>query len=95
MKILNLPNYNTEDDIFVYVEPDVEVTETQDVVYEWVSKNKKYAPYWSNNWRRNHGYPAQRNRKKNFKFYVKPQLMSVEDTLKMREATAFFKDAFE
>ncbi len=36
-------------DLFISIEPNIEATDTQDVVYEDVSRNYKYAKYWSNN----------------------------------------------
>lgn len=89
-------NYNpNKNSIFVYVSPDVQETETQDVLYEMVNKNPKYACYWSNNWRKNHGFPLKRKvvNEKHI-CYVKPHLASEEDTIQLRKAQQEIKELF-
>lgn len=71
-------------DLFIYVEPDIESTKTQDVVYEDVSRNYKYAKYWSNNWRKVHGLPLRRKENNKLHIYLKPYLLSVEETNSIR-----------
>jgi hypothetical protein len=76
-------NYNpNKDSLCVYVEPDVQETEKQRVLYEVVSRNSKYACYWSNNWRKTHGIPLKRKavNEKGI-LYVRPHLVSKKDTI--------------
>ena len=76
-------NYNpNKDSLCVYVEPDVQETEKQRVLYEVVSRNSKYACYWSNNWRKVHGLPLKRKavNEKGI-LYVRPHLVSKKDTI--------------
>lgn len=76
-------NYNpNKSSIIVYVEPDVQETDTQRVLYGVVSRNPKYACYWSNNWRKNHGLPLKRKavNEKGI-LYVRPHLVSKKDTI--------------
>ena len=80
---IKLVNYNpNKSSIIVYVEPDVQETDTQRVLYEVVSRNSKYACYWSNNWRKTHGIPLKR-KSVNEKgiLYVRPHLVSKKDTI--------------
>lgn len=71
-------------DLFIYVEPDITSTDTQDVVYEDVSRNYKYAKFWSNNWRKTHGLPLRRKENNKLHIYLKPRLLSVEETKSLR-----------
>lgn len=89
-------NYNPDKNSpFVYVSPDVQKTETQDVRYTVVSRNPKYACYWSNNWRKTHGIPLKR-KSVNEKgiLYVRPHLVSKEDTIQLRKAQQALKEFF-
>ena len=89
-------NYNpNKDSIFVYVEPDVQETKTQDVLYEMVNKKQKYDCYWSNNWRKVHGLPLKRKAvNEKHICYVKPHLASEEDTIQLRKAQQEIKELF-
>lgn len=88
MKQLKLKNFNPdkEDSLFFYVEPEPVVEEGESVAYAWVSKNPSYAKYWSNNWRKNHGYPLRRGGVNRLTVYVKPVVVSKEATKRI-EAT--------
>lgn len=89
MKRFQPANYNEDkDSLFVYVAPKPQETEDQMVLYTSVNTNYKYAQYWSNNWRKAHGYPLLRKGAKRFGFYVKPELQSVESTKTIRSAVA-------
>ena len=89
MKRFQPANYNEDkDSLFVYVAPKPQETEDQMVLYTSVNTNYKYAQYWSNNWRKGHGYPLLRKGAKRFGFYVKPELQSVESTKTIRSAVA-------
>lgn len=87
MKRFQPVNYNEDkDSLFVYVAPKPKETEDQMVLYTSVNTNYKYAQYWSNNWRKAHGYHLLRKSAKPFAFYVKPELQSVETTKSVRSA---------
>lgn len=89
MKRFQPVNYNEDkDSLFVYVAPKPQETEDQMVLYTSVNNNYKYACFWSNNWRKVHGYPLLRKSDKRFGFYVKPELQSVERTKNIRSAVA-------
>lgn len=89
MKRFQPTNYNEDkDSIFVYVAPKPKETEDQMVLYTSVNTDYKYAHYWSNNWRKSHGYPLLRKKTKKLAFYVKPELQSVESTKNIRSAVA-------
>lgn len=89
MKLFKPTNYNEDkDSLFVYVAPKPQETEDQMVLYTSVNTNYKYAQYWSNNWRKAHGYPLLRKKAKKLAFYVKPKLQSVESTKNIRSAVA-------
>ena len=89
MKLFRPTNYNEDkDSLFVYVAPKPKETEDQMVLYTPVNNDYKYACFWSNNWRKAHGYPLLRKNAKRFGFYVKPELQSVESTKNIRSAVA-------
>lgn len=89
MKRFQPVNYNEDkDSLFVYVAPKPQETEDQMVLYTSVNNNYKYACFWSNNWRKVHGYPLLRKSAKRFGFYVKPEPQSVERTKNIRSAVA-------
>ena len=89
MKRFQPVNYNEDkDSFFVYVAPKPQETEDQMVLYTSVNNNYKYAQYWSNNWRKIHGYPLLHKKTKKLAFYVKPELQSVESTKNIRSAVA-------
>lgn len=89
MKLFRPTNYNEDkDSLFVYVAPKPQETEDQMVLYTSVNTDYQYAHYWSNNWRKSHGYPLLRKKTKKFAFYVKPELQSVESTKNIRSAVA-------
>lgn len=89
MKRFQPTNYNEDkDSLFVYVASKPKETEDQMVLYTSVNTDYKYAHYWSNNWRKSHGYPLLRKKTKKLAFYVKPELQSVESTKNIRSAVA-------
>ena len=89
MKLFRPTNYNEDkDSLFVYVAPKPKETEDQMVLYTSVNNDYKYACFWSNNWRKVHGYPLLRKSAKRFGFYVKPELQSVESTKTIRFVVA-------
>ena len=96
MKRFQPVNYNEDkDSFFVYVEPEPQETEDQMVLYTSVNTNYKYAQYWSNNWRKSHGYPLLRKQAKKLAFYVKPELQTVERTKRLRSAKAEVDEILE
>lgn len=96
MKRFQPVNYNEDkDSFFVYVAPKPQETEDQMVLYTSVNTNYKYAQYWSNNWRKAHGYPLLRKQAKKFAFYVRPELQSVELTKRLRSAKAEVDEILE
>lgn len=48
-------------------------------IYQGVSGNPKYAKYWSNNWRKNHGLPLRRKPLTGPKLYVKAVPISQDE----------------
>ena len=68
-KIYHPINHNKKDSVIVYVEP---IPETDNILYQYVGTDSAYAAYWSNNWRKTHGYPLKRKRLNQFQIYVKP-----------------------
>jgi hypothetical protein len=96
MKLFRSTNYNEDkDSLFVYVEPKPQETEDQMVLYTSVNTDYKYACFWSNNWRKSHGYPLLRKKAKKLVFYVKPELQSVELTKRIRSANAEVDEILE
>ena len=96
MKLFRPTNYNEDkDSIFVHVAPKPEETEDQMILYTSVNRDYKYAHYWSNNWRKAHGYPLLRKQAKKFAFYVRPELQSVERTKRLRSAKAEVDEILE
>lgn len=96
MKAYKPKNYNpNKKSVFVYVSPDIKSTETQDVAYTLVNRNPKYACYWSNNWRKAHGYPLKRKgvNEKHIS-YVLPHLISEKDTIHLRKMQEEVKKLF-
>lgn len=91
-KIYRPRNYNPDtSDIFVYVEPVVTSTDEQDHGYEVVSTNHAYANYWSNNWRKTHGYPLKRKSLNKYKIYLKPILFTKSETTTLRDLNEHLK----
>lgn len=85
MKQFKPINYNTDkNSFFVYVEPKPLETEQQDITYEWITNDYRYAQYWSNNWRKTHGYPLKRKRDK-LVVYLKPKLLTEQETTELRD----------
>lgn len=75
-KIFKLINYDPNPcDFIVYVEPEPEKTKDQIFLYVYSNQDYKYAHYWSNNWRKTHGYPLKR-KQVNPKpvLYLKPEI---------------------
>lgn len=96
MKLYKPTNYNPDKtSIFIYVEPALQETETQDVTYELVWRDPKYANYWSNNWRKTHGYPLKRKQcNPKLVICVRPHLESEETTKELRETHTRIKEIF-
>ena len=75
-KIFKPINYDPNPcDFIVYVEPEPEKTKDQIFLYVYSKQDYKYAHYWSNNWRKTHGYPLKR-KQVNPKpvLYLKPEI---------------------
>lgn len=75
-KIFKPINYDPNPcDFIVYVEPEPEKTKDQIFLYVYSNQDYKYAHYWSNNWRKTHGYPLKR-KQVNPKpvLYLKPEI---------------------
>ena len=49
------------------------------LIYEGVSRDHKYAKYWSNNWRKAHGLPLRRKPLTGVKLYLKAVPISQEE----------------
>lgn len=95
-KIHRPRNYNPDtSDIFVYVEPVVTSTDEQDHGYEVVSTNHAYANYWSNNWRKTHGYPLKRKSLNKHQIYLKPILFTKSETKTLRDLNEHLKRTFQ
>ena len=76
MRIYKPTNYDSEPcDFIIHVEPKPEITKGQIVLYAMYHRDYKYANYWSNNWRKTHGYPLKR-KQVNIKpvLYLKPTI---------------------
>ena len=96
MKYFKPTNYNEDKESpFVYVAPAPKETKDQIVTYTYVNSNYKYAQYWSNTWRKVHGYPLLRKSAKPLAFYVKPELQSVERTKEIMSAVAEIEEYLE
>ena len=60
MRIFRPINYDPNVcDYIIQVEPKPETTKNQKLMYVWCNTDYKYAHYWSNNWRKIHGYPLK------------------------------------
>ena len=75
-KIYRPINYDPNPcEFMVYVEPEPEITDKQNLMYVYCNTNYKYAHYWSNNWRKTHGYPLKRKQlNKKPVIYLKPEI---------------------
>lgn len=76
MRIFRPTNYDPNVcDYIIQVEPEPKTKENQKLMYIWCNNDYKYAHYWSNNWRKIHGYPLKR-KKVNPKpvIYLKPEI---------------------
>lgn len=86
MRYFKPTNYDENPcEFMVYVEPKPKETESQDLIFESVGRDYKYAHYWSNNWRKVHGYPLIRKKERRCILYLKPVLMSEERTAEVRK----------
>ena len=86
MRYFKPTNYDENPcNFIVYVEPKPQETESQDLSFESVRHDYKYAQYWSNNWRKIHGYPLIRKQERRGILYLKPVLMSEEKTTEVRK----------
>lgn len=86
MRYFKPTNYDENPcDFMVYVEPKPQVTESQDLIFESVSHDYRYAHCWSNNWRKVHGFPLIRKQERRGVLYLKPVLMSEERTAEVRK----------
>ena len=75
-KIFKPTNYDPNPcDFMVYVKPEPEATDKHNLMYVFCNTNYKYAHYWSNNWRKTHGYPLKRKQvNKKDVIYLKPEI---------------------
>lgn len=74
-------------------------TKGQDVVHVLVTEThpeyNAYKRYWSNNWRKIHGYPLRRDILNSKPRLIKPVLLTVEETKRLREQEAKFQTLIE
>ena len=74
-------------------------TKDQDVVHVLVTEThpeyNAYKRYWSNNWRKIHGYPLRRDILNSKPRLIKPVLLTVEETKRLREQEAKFQTLIE
>lgn len=81
-----------EDHVLCQVSDQPRATDHQDVVHVLMTTThpeyNAYKKYWSNNWRKVHGYPLRRNTLNTKPRLVKPVLLTVEETKRLREQEA-------
>lgn len=86
MRYFKPKNYDENPcEFMVYVEPKPQKTENRELIFESVRHDYKYAQYWSNNWRKVHGYPLIRKQERRGVLYLKPVLISEERTTEVRK----------
>ena len=88
-----------EDHILCQVSDQPRATKDQDVVHVLMTTThpeyNAYKRYWSNNWRKIHGYPLHRGNPNSKPRLIKPVLLTVEETKRLREQEARFQALIE
>lgn len=88
-----------EDHVLCQVSDQPRATEEQDIVHVLMTEThpeyNAYKRYWSNNWRKIHGYPLRRGALNTKLRLVKPVLLTVEETKRLREQEAKFQALIE
>lgn len=81
-----LPTYSEADDYLQVIWPAPDHDDLRDIVYELInSDHPLYHRYTSNNWRKTHNLPLRRGALNRKQLYLLPRLLTVEETLDMRE----------
>ena len=81
-----LPTYSEADDYLQVIGPEPDHDDSRDLVYELISiEHPLYHRYTSNNWRKTHNLPLRRGALNRKQLYLSPRLLTVEETLNMRE----------
>lgn len=81
-----LPTYSEADDYLQVIGPEPDHDDSRDIVYELISiDHPLYHRYTSNNWRKTHNLPLKRGTLNKKQLYLLPRLLTVEETLNMRE----------
>lgn len=81
-----LPTYSEADDYLQVIGPEPDHDNSRDIVYELISiDHPLYHRYTSNNWRKTHNLPLRRGTLNRKQLYLLPRLLSVDETLEMRE----------
>lgn len=81
-----LPTYSEADDYLQVIGKKPDHDDSRDVVYELISiEHPLYHRYTSNNWRKTHNLPLKRGTLNRKQLYLLPRLLSVDETLDMRE----------
>ena len=93
-------NYGYDTDhVLCQVSDQPRATKDQDVVHVLVTEThpeyNAYKRYWSNNWRKIHGYPLRRDILNSKPRLIKPVLLTVEETKRLREQEAKFQTLIE
>lgn len=86
-------NYGYDKDhVLCQVSDQPRATKDQDIVHVLVTEThpeyNAYKKYWSNNWRKIHGYPLRRGTLNSKPRLIKPVLLTVEETKRLREQEA-------
>lgn len=88
-----------EDHILCLVSDQPRATKDQDIVHVLMSEThpeyNAYKRYWSNNWRKIHSYPLRRGTLNAKPRLIKPVLLTVEETKRLREQEAKFQALIE
>ena len=81
-----LPTYSEADDYLQVIGPEPDHDDSRDIAYELISiDHPLYHRYTSNNWRKTHNLPLRRSALNRKQLYLLPRLLTVEETLEMRE----------
>ena len=85
--------------LFCLVSDQPRATDHQDVVHVLMTEThpeyNAYKRYWSNNWRKTHGYPLRRGILNSKPRLIKPVLLTVDETKRLREQEARFQELIE
>lgn len=88
-----------EDHVLCQVSDQPHATDHQDIVHVLMTEThpeyNAYKRYWSNNWRKIHGYPLRRGNLNTKPRLIKPALLTVEETKRLREQEARFQALIE